>query len=384
MPSLRHRALQLSSVVLGRRPPSLPASFDCNVHLEAALDWILVAREQSADGGIPAYYDLLRGRWRRSYPETTGYIIPTLLACADRPGRAKVRDVALELADYLLAIRTPEGGVAHWDRAVGGAPTPIVFDTGQVIFGWVSAWRETRHAKYINAARSAADWLLAIQDVSGAWTKYQHLNTTKVIDTRVALALVNLGLLIESQEYVDAARRNLDWALAQQLANGWFHRASFRPRQDPFTHTIAYTAEGLLEAGLLLGEPDYVQAGSAAARALLHRQRPNGSLASTYNDRWQATTASSCLTGNCQMALLWMRLFERTSDLSFRDAAGRAIAYVASTQQLRTSDACLRGAVAGSYPPYGAYERMKYPNWAAKFFIDELLCWERSTTRGNV
>src|SRR5437588_9549923 len=67
-------------------PPSPP--FPIEPHLTEALGWVLSARQHSRDGGIPAYFDLLRGRWRNSYPETTGYMIPTLLACADRLERS--------------------------------------------------------------------------------------------------------------------------------------------------------------------------------------------------------------------------------------------------------------------------------------------------------
>jgi len=70
-----------------------------------------------------------------------------------------------------------------------------------------------------------------------------------------------------------------------------------------------------------------------------------------------------------------LRYYQQTGDVAFRRAAQRAIAFVASTQDVLTTDPCVRGAIAGSYPLYGSYERLKYPNWAAKFFIDALLAW---------
>jgi hypothetical protein len=33
----------------------------------------------------------------------------------------------------------------------------------------------------------------------------------------------------------------------------------------------------------------------------------------------------------------------------------------------------LRGAVAGSSPIFGRYMAFRYPNWAAKFFMDALM-----------
>jgi uncharacterized protein YyaL (SSP411 family) len=248
-----------------------------------------------------------------------------------------------------------------------------VFDTGQVIFGWLAAWRETNAPVYLQAATDAADWLAVVQDESGAWVRHQHLGMVKVIDTRVAWALLELAQVTSRPSYITAARRNLDWALNQQQPNGWFSHAAFRTGEDPFTHTIAYTAEGLLESGLLLAEPRYVAAAQQVARALVERQRPDGSLASTYNATWQPTSRSSCLTGNCQLALLWLRFSGLSGDASYLEAARKAIAFVAATQDLCTSNANVRGAIAGSSPIYGRYGRFAYPNWAAKFFIDALL-----------
>jgi uncharacterized protein YyaL (SSP411 family) len=346
-------------------------------HLEGAVRWILEAKERSQDGGIPACYDLLRRRWYPSYPETTGYTIPSLLDGANRLESSRLRRVAIALADYLLDVRTPEGAVGHWKYSTGEPARPVVFDTGQVIFGWLAAWRDTSEPAYLQAAGDAADWLASVQSHSGAWTSYQYLGTVKVIDTRVAWALLELGQIKVEEQYLAAAQRSLDWALSQQQANGWFHHAAFRSGQDPFTHTIAYAAEGLLESGLLLNETRYIAAAEKVGRVLLEKQRPDGSLASTYGAAWQPTSQSSCLTGNCQMALLWLRLYGLTEEEQFLDAGRRAIAFVAGTQDLRTNNPNVSGAIAGSYPIYGRYERFKYPNWAAKFFVDALLALER-------
>jgi len=332
-------------------------------------------------GGISKGYDLLRSRWAPSYPETTGYTIPTLLNVAvvlDRPG---LRTLALSLADYLLNSTTPEGGVAHWASSKSG---PIVFDTGQVIFGWLAAFDASDDERYLQAAVHAGDWLVSVQHRSGSWKSHQHLGVEKVIDTRVAWALLELHQHTNQEGYRQAAMRNLEWAKQQQDADGWFRRCAFKETEDPFTHTLAYTAEGLFECGQLLDEERYIEASRLMADALLARQTPDGRLASTYGSAWRETDRSSCLTGNCQMGRLWLRFYETSGSRVHYHAAKRAITFVARTQNLKTSNPNLRGAIAGSRPIYGRYERFKYPNWAAKFFIDALLILDKVDNEDNM
>jgi hypothetical protein len=324
----------------------------------------------TSDGGISKGYDLLRSRWSPSYPETTGYTISTLIKSAMALDRPDLRGLAFSLADYLLNNTTPEGGVGHWANP---RSDPIVFDTGQVMFGWLAALDAGGEERYLRAAVRAGDWLVSAQGPSGSWKEHQHLGVEKVIDTRVAWALLKLYQRTNQHRYRQAAVCNLEWAKQQQDADGWFHHCAFVEGKDPFSHTLAYTAEGLFECGRLLNETHFVKAAQLTADALLVRQHPNGALASTYGSGWSETSRSSCLTGNCQMALLWLRFYGLSGDISYLDAARKAIAFVAATQNLRTSNPNIRGAIAGSHPIYGRYERLKYPNWAAKFFIDALL-----------
>src|SRR5579871_6154207 len=55
-----------------------------NWAVEAGLEWLGRAQDESAtaDGGVARHYGLRDG-WAPSYPETTGYIIPTLLEQAE-------------------------------------------------------------------------------------------------------------------------------------------------------------------------------------------------------------------------------------------------------------------------------------------------------------
>jgi hypothetical protein len=184
---------------------------------------------------------------------------------------------------------------------------------------------------------------------------------------------VATGVLSGERSFLEAARRNLDWALTQQTPSGWFATNAFLPDRAPFTHTIAYAIRGLLECGVLLGEDRYVEAAARAARGLASTQRADGWLAGTYADAWRPSSGYACVTGLAQMGLNWLRLAQTLGEDEFRCAAQRSVAYVKRTQRLDHPDAIVRGAIPGSAPIWGDYARFEFPNWAAKFFADALM-----------
>lgn len=61
----------------------------------AHMAWIKRAQDASRlrDGGVARDFSLIRG-WSASYPETTGYIVPTALECSRRFGDKDLRQRA--------------------------------------------------------------------------------------------------------------------------------------------------------------------------------------------------------------------------------------------------------------------------------------------------
>lgn len=339
-------------------------------HLSAALQWIKCA-SQAVDGkGISKGYDLIRRRWFPAYPETTGYTLPTLINASRLLGDDEWRDMAFRHARFLMSCVTDDGGALYWNQRERN--TPVVFDTGQVILGWLAVYRDSGEDEFLRAAVRSGNWLLKNQE-NGHWEKYQHLNVQKVIDARVDWALLLLFQMTGEMGFRDAALQNLDWVLTQQTADGWFNHCSFMAGQDPFTHYLAYVAEGLYLSGELLNEPRYVQAGKKTADRLLELQRADGSLAGSFSDHWKETESSSCLTGDVQMSLLWSQLWVKFGNPEYREAAQKGLEYVCRTQFLDTTDANIYGGIGGSHPLYGKYERCKLPEWAVKFLISAIL-----------
>ena len=350
--------------------------------LDMAIDWICRAQDARADGGVARSYSLAynpyfgRRGWTPSYPETTGYIIPTVFDYARDSGRADLFDRALRMADWECDVQMASGAVQG--GTVNEPPSPAVFNTGQVIFGWIRAFQETRAERYLGSAIKAGDFLVASQDPDGAWRKNLSKYASPKMpsytyNTRSAWALLLLGKETRKQAYVDAAVRNNEFARSEQLPNGWFKNNCLGDPSRPLLHTIAYALQGVLEVGIALNNATYISAVRPAADGLLNKQRADGSLAGRFNDRWDAAANYSCLTGNAQTAIVWGRLFQLTGDRRYLEGMTKANAYLRKVQWIGTGNPGLDGGISGSYPLHGEYGRFEVLNWAVKFFIDSLM-----------
>ncbi|HEX4234478.1 MAG TPA: prenyltransferase/squalene oxidase repeat-containing protein [Caldimonas sp.] len=353
----------------GRKRPT--ASLESS--LLAAESWLCRAQDASGDGGVSYGYSLLGG-WRPSYPETSGYIATTFLRLARRRDPAYA-ERAERILRWLLAIQNEDGSFANPRYG----PQGIVFDTGQVLFALIRGYQASGTPELLAAARRAAGWLTAIADRDLLWTRNEHLDTPHVYNARTAWALLLMnGLEFDAQR--DAvARNNLDWALKEQHKSGFFGHCAFERGQPPFSHTIAYTARGLLESGILLDESRYIDGAARCADAMLLHLDDDGHLPSMVATDGVPASRSCCLTGNCQFAIVWARLHGCLGGQNYRIGSVRALDRVMATQDLQAPDPGIRGGIKGSHPVWGRYAPMTLPNWAAKFFIDAM--WLRKDFR---
>jgi len=358
---------QLTSV---RRPGPL------DDHLLAAAHWLRRAQDSTTDDGVAIRFSLRHG-WQSSYPETTGYIIPTFLQLAEVFQDPSYNERAGRMARWEQNIQRPDGFY------VGGALEqgigPIVFDTGQIIIGLLAWHRQSGDTSLLQSAVAAGRALCSIQNADGTWTTHSYKNIPHAYHTRVAWPLAALGKQADEESFVAAACANIDWAISQQRGNGWFDNSGFTTEnhQAPYTHTIAYTIRGILETGLSAERDDYVAAARRSADALLDRVSPAGYLPGQLDADWQPVHNFSCLTGSAQMAIIYWKLFERTGVEDYRDAGRRLNRFLCGVQQPENGDQSQGGAIAGSHPLWGNYERLGFPNWATKFFVDALLLQRR-------
>lgn len=354
---------------LGRRTVSPGLAGSSDAALLGAVGWLCRMQDAGQDHGV-AYGYSVKGGVRPSYVETTGYIAETFFRLAAFYDDQQYRDRALLMADWLCDVQLEDGSFTN-DRF--SPSSGIVFDTGQDLIGLELAYGESSAEKYAIAADRASDWLVGPPaDNDGRWVFHTHNGIPHVYNTRVAWALLMSHQRSPAEAKQRVAQANLDWALSEER-NGWFGSNAFTKDGHPFTHNIAYAIRGFLESALILDRSDYLETAERCALACMRLLREDGFLPGTIDAQGRAVSNYVCLTGNCQMSIIWAKLYRLTGNKDCRAAALRSLEYVARTQDLHTPNMNIHGAIKGSHPIWGGYSPLTYPNWATKFFVDAIL-----------
>lgn len=374
--ALRERVLLPPAALAERRRDAagLPAQDPgCERVLDALMDWLCRAQDSSAsaDGGVARDYSLRNG-WASSYPETTGYIVPTFLSYARRKRRDDVRERARGMADWFVRIQLPGGGFQG--GKIDSKPlVPVTFNTGQILLGLAAAQAEFR--TYLEPMRRAADWLVETQDADGCWRKHPTPFAAageKEYETHVAWGLFEAARIEPGRRYGEAGLANVRWALSSQARDGWFAKCCLDDPSRPLTHTIAYALRGVIEAYRFSADPVFLDAARRTSEGLLTALHRDGRLPGRMSPGWSSGANWVCLTGSAQVAHCWLQMFQFTGDARYADAARRANRFVRRTVRLDGPPET-RGAVKGSFPIDGEYGRYEYLNWAAKFLADSLM-----------
>jgi hypothetical protein len=342
--------------------------------LDDAVAWLCRTHDATGREGSSKGFSLLKG-WLPAYPETTGYVIGTLLAYAERHGpRPDLAERARQMGDWEVRIQEPDGGIM--EGAVGTTPRrSVVFNTGMVLHGWVDL-REAEFEGYDDAAARAARFLADHLRPDGTWdSRFEYGGLPHTYNARVAWAMLRWARRAEDEAVEAAARRQLDWVVARQRPNGWFEDCIFRAGMQPSTHGLAYTLRGLLESYDLIHEEPWLAAVERASEVLIRKLEVLPRLVANYDDAWRPAARHACLTGTVQLGGVWLRLHQVTGDTRWLNAGLKAVEQAAAHQAGGRWES-IHGALPGSFPVWGRYAPLQYPNWAAKFLADSLLLYE--------
>jgi malonyl-CoA O-methyltransferase len=283
--------------------PSAPAG---------ALGW--VRRNELPTGGIRVH-----SGHADSYPEVTGYLLPTLLDYGERA-------LATRLARWLLCIQRADGSYTSPEGVA------YVFDTGQVLRGLLAGADLVPGMR--DAARRAADYLCG-QMRDGGRGGFGPRYPGDIPET---VHLYALPPLVQAAEVLGKP----EYAAAAQLCREYYSAHPDALRLASLTHFLAYELEALID----LGCADR----AAPVLEVLAGQQPDGSVRGVEGARWV------CAPGLAQLAICWYKT-------GHAEPADRALAWLEGRQ--RSS-----GGFRGSYGRGATYFPDDELSWAAKFYLD--------------
>lgn len=294
-----------------------------------AVQWIKT--NSVKNGGV-----INNSKLHKSYPEVTGYYIPTLL-------RWGYRGLAVSYADWLCSIQKEDGS---WYDTMDEAP--YIFDSAQILKGLLSVRTIYSDKKKINKAIiKGCDWILSCMTEEGqlktptetAWGNV----ATELIHTYCLSPLVEAANIYKVERYEQVAKKILE-----------YYKANYHDQIINFSmlsHFYSYVVEAMLD----MGEVDLAK---EAMRNMEKYQKASGAVPAYKDVDWV------CSTGLFQLALIWFRLGDS-------ERGSRAFEYACK----------LQNKTGGWYGSYISEENPEECNtyfpdaeisWANKYFLDAL------------
>jgi hypothetical protein len=349
-------------------------------HISAILDWLKIAVCANGDHGIPQMIKLRdyattgSATFAPSYPETTGYMLCTLIFGGLHKLKTLPPDKLDGLVGYLLRTQKDDGAFcAPGAHNVQG----LAFDTGQVLTGLVAYYRHIDPRIDIKESITrAADWLTSEIAQDGSYSMRSSYYDKRAYYISATMGLLQASLALQRDDWRAAAIRNIKWTMAQRLSRVWYRNFSFEDDDYQNLHGIAYTVRGLLDAGRFLGVDEYVDAAKVCVDALLALEPKSlackGALPGYLANGFKQYTTDISPTGMCQVALTCLILGEILGRSNYTERGLDAIQVAKGFHFSGFKNAALNGLLPGSWPITGPYMHCVLPNWPIKFFLDGL------------
>lgn len=283
----------------------------------------------------------------KTYPEVTGYFIPTLLQWGER-------DRAVKYATYLCSIQKDDGSWYDSDDK-----EPYVFDSAQILKGLLSI-REIMPSVDEKIVKGC-EWILSNMHEDGrlttpnkdAWGNDESF-CSELVHIYCLSPIKEAGVIFDRPDFIEKANK----ILAYYKVNKEKEILNF----SLLSHFYAYVMEGLFDMG-------EIEMCKEAMNRLEKHQNRKGGIPGLKDVPWV------CSTGLFQIALVWYKLGEL-------EKGNRIFEYAVSLQNSS-------GGWYGSYPaptllskfyirrwkPY--YFPKSEISWACKYYLDALALREK-------
>ena len=294
-----------------------------------AINWIKLNSIEG--GGI-----ICNSSKKLSYPEVTGYYIPTLIKWG-------YRDLAISYAKWLVSIQKEDGSWYDTDNM-----DPYVFDTAQILKGLIEI--RNIYPKVDENIKKGAEYILSNIDGEGrlntpskdCWPADENI-CSELIHLYCLSPLIEASKILGNEKYKEMAYKVLEY----YKKNCYEKIINF----SLLSHFYAYVMEGLLD----LGEKEIVGIAMAKLKKVLDEK----GYVPAYND-----VSWVCSTGLFQLAVVWYKM----GDLASGD---KAFEYACRLQN-ETGGWFGSYLVGGSSGEDNTYFPVSEISWANKYFLDAL------------
>lgn len=219
-------------------------------------------------------------KFKKSYPEVTGYYIPTLI-------RWGYKELSVSYAKWLCSIQKEDGS---WYDTLDKAP--YIFDSAQILKGLIAVRKIYSDREQLDSAiKKGCNWILSCMTDEGqlktpSETEWGNV-ASELIHTYCLSPLNDAAQLYGEPKYQEAANKILNY-----YKQHYYEKiVSF----SMLSHFYAYVVEAMLD----MGEIELAREAMTNIEAF---QKKSGAVPAYKDVDWV------CSTGLFQLSLIWFRL----------------------------------------------------------------------------
>lgn len=331
------------------------------------ISWIKMSFAANNNLGSSKYRNIL-GAWSESYPETTGYLVPTLLNAYSILKDPSLLTLAKNQISYFQSLVLSNGSF----RQSPNSNEAFVFDTAQIMLGLIALNHTEENEATLKMLKDAYLFLLNALDENGT---FMHSNYVANYNPSYYARIVWPMLKCEEILNLSAHPKTIklyNYILHLKHTNYTFNDCSFDGGAYFYTHNLIYTYRGLWESSIILGDIETQNYIIEAINYITNNVvSEKGKFNGSYNKNWEPFNNYVCSVGNAQLASLQLLIYSTKNDFSTLNNISDVIIPLVKSQ--RSVFSLNPGAVPSSIPVWGPYQRFKYTNWTQKFFSDALI-----------
>ncbi|NNE27689.1 MAG: hypothetical protein HKN09_12665 [Saprospiraceae bacterium] len=331
--------------------------------LKSNLNWINKSIH-ATNGNGSAAYRWSWGKWGPAYPETTGYLIPTLLRSSTVLRDSSLKDSAHHLALFLISIQNEDGSFPLQIKS----KDINVFDCAQILLGLCCYYDQVKVEDVLKSIDQSLRWLIHQFDEHGQikqYNLYQEYNPAYYLRILWPIFKALDILQLSFPEKLRAAFISL----SQNIEKGYVHKASFKPGDAAYSHTIIYTIRGMIECERYIDQAAPNSADNFL-RYWFYQILESKSFPGQVKHDGTVDYSFICTSGHLQLiiCLLKKQTLFPASDLQI--VVKSLFDPIYRSQKTMGFNV---GGIPSSLPIYGKYQRFKYTNWTQKFYCDALM-----------